>query len=226
MRVPVIRTSDGIPRWCESLAAALMLLLLSPLLILAAVAVRLTSAGPVLFRHRRVGWKGQSFDILKLRTMRHAAAGSQITRSGDVRVTAVGRILRRTKLDELPTLWNVVRGDMSLVGPRPEAARYVDLTDPRWVEVLQARPGITDPVTLKLRNEEELLASAADHESFYRQHLLPYKLQGYCGYLRQRTWMTDVAVLTRTLAAVVRPSLAPVPLPSEIVSRTGGPLES
>jgi len=219
-------TGGGIPHWCESLAAILMLFLLSPLLILSAIAVGLTSTGPVLFRHRRVGRNGQSFEILKLRTMHHAAGGPEVTRSGDVRVTPVGRILRKTKLDELPTLWNVVRGEMSLVGPRPEATRYVDLTDARWREVLQARPGITDPVTLKLRNEEELLASAADHESFYRQYLLPYKLQGYCGYLRQRTWMTDVAVLSRTVAAVVRPSLVPAPLLSEIVSRTVGSLES
>ncbi len=108
-----------------------------------------------------------------------------MTAGGDSRVTAIGRFLRRTKLDELPELWNVVRGEMSFVGPRPEVERFVRLEDPLWREVLEARPGLTDPTTLRLRDEESLLASVeGDREAYYRETLQPLKLRGYVEYLR------------------------------------------
>ena len=135
-----------------------------------------------------------------------------------MRITRVGRLLRKSKLDELPELWNVARGDLSLVGPRPEVPRYVDLNNPLWRRVLEARPGITDPVTLRLRNEEELLAGCkGDPEQFYLNTLQPYKLHGYVTYLRQRSWRTDVGVLLGTLLAVVFPAQAPPPGMGEIV---------
>jgi lipopolysaccharide/colanic/teichoic acid biosynthesis glycosyltransferase len=164
-----------------------------------------------------VGLGGRPFTLLKLRTMRTVATvagtpeGTQLTASGDARITPVGRWLRRFKLDELPQLWNVVRGDMSLVGPRPEVPRYVDAADPLWQSVLSARPGLTDPVTLRLRDEEALLAGVDDVEGFYRERLLPWKLRGYRDYLARRSWTSDLAVLGATVLAVLRLRRPPQP---------------
>jgi lipopolysaccharide/colanic/teichoic acid biosynthesis glycosyltransferase len=116
----------------------------SPLLFLAAVFIMGTSDGPVLFRQGRVGKYGKVFELLKFRSMRMDNGGAQVTAKGDARVTRVGRLLRKGKLDELPELWNVARGDISLVGPRPEVPRYVDLNNPLWQRVLEARSGIRD----------------------------------------------------------------------------------
>ncbi|HEX5719207.1 MAG TPA: sugar transferase [Thermoanaerobaculia bacterium] len=187
----------------EASLACLGLAVSSPILLLTAGLVAATSSGPVLFRQQRVGLNGRPFSLLKLRTMRVAPEGSQLTTAGDVRITPVGRWLRRFKLDEIPQLWNVVRGDMSLVGPRPEVPRYVD-ESPLWQQVLSARPGLTDPVTLRLRDEEALLAGVEDPESFYRERLLPWKLRGYRDYLERRSWATDLGVLGATALAVLR----------------------
>jgi len=190
----------------------------SPLLFLAAVLIRATSPGPVLFRQKRVGLFGKLFELIKLRSMRIGNEGTQVTAKGDIRVTQVGRLLRKSKLDELPELWNVARGELSLVGPRPEVPKYVNLEDPLWQRVLEARPGITDPVTLKLRNEEELLATCeGDPEIFYLKTLQPYKLFGYVQYLRKRNWRSDVNVILRTVSAVIFASKAPPPGAEEIV---------
>ena len=189
----------GLPRPLEVVVSAAGLVVALPLLAVAATAICLTSPGPALFRQERVGRFGQPFFLLKLRTMR-AGDGPQITAAGDRRVTAVGRFLRRTKLDELPQLWNVLRGDMSLVGPRPETARYVDLQDPRWTRILSVRPGLSDPASIRYRDEEKLLASVSgDRDRYYREVLLPAKLEISQAYLSRRTWRSDVAVLARTL---------------------------
>jgi lipopolysaccharide/colanic/teichoic acid biosynthesis glycosyltransferase len=125
--------------------------------------------------------------------------------------------LRKTKVDELPELWNVLKGDLSLVGPRPEVPRYVDMENPLWKRVLQARPGITDPVTLKLRNEEVFLAQVeGDREEYYLKVLQPYKLQGYLEYLSKRSSWTDVNILFQTAVAVIFPRAAPLPSSAEI----------
>jgi lipopolysaccharide/colanic/teichoic acid biosynthesis glycosyltransferase len=143
--------------------------------------------------------------MCKLRSMAPTAGGPSVTACGDRRVTPVGRILRKLKIDELPELWHVVKGEMSLVGPRPEVPGLVDLSDPLWVETLSCPPGITDPMTLKLRDEESLLhAAGGDPEHFYKTALQPFKLRGYVQYQRRRTWRTDVIVLARTVAAIVR----------------------
>jgi lipopolysaccharide/colanic/teichoic acid biosynthesis glycosyltransferase len=194
----------GLPRAVDAALALAGLAAASPVFLAAAVLAATTSPGPVLFRQTRVGRGGRPFTLLKLRTMRMAPEGSQLTASGDSRITPVGRWLRRFKLDELPQLWNVVRGDMSLVGPRPEVPRYVDAADPLWQAVLAARPGLTDPVTLRLRDEEALLAGADDVEGFYRERLLPWKLRGYRDYLERRSWISDLAVLGATALAVLR----------------------
>lgn len=198
-------TGAGLPRPVEAALALAALAALSPVILAAASAVALSSPGPVFFRQPRAGRGGAPFTLWKLRTMRVAPEGVLLTAAGDSRITPAGRWLRRFKIDELPQLWNVVRGDMSLVGPRPEVPRYVDLGEPLWREVLAARPGLTDPVTLRLRNEEDLLAGVADIadvEAFYRERLLPWKLRGYRDYLRRRTAWTDLAALARTVLAV------------------------
>jgi lipopolysaccharide/colanic/teichoic acid biosynthesis glycosyltransferase len=195
----------GLPRAVEVTLALAGLVATAPLLAVAALAVALSSRGPVLFHHERVGWRGRHFRLVKFRTMRHGATGLEISAADDVRITPVGRVLRRLKLDELPQLWNVVRGDMSLVGPRPEVPRYVDAEDPRWAEVLSVRPGLTDPATVRYRDEERVLASVSgDRDRHYREVVLPAKLRESLEYLRRRSWRTDVSVLFGTLGEVMR----------------------
>lgn len=209
----------GLPRAAEAVLAMAGLAVSSPVFLVAAVLVAATSPGPILFRQRRVGLGGRPFTLFKLRTMHVAPEGTLLTASGDARITPVGRWLRRFKLDELPQLWNVVRGDMALVGPRPEVPRYVDASDPLWQSVLSARPGLTDPVTLRLRDEETLLALAGDTgdiESYYRERLLPWKLRGYRDYLARRTWASDLAVLGATALTVLRLRRSPQPDRTEI----------
>jgi lipopolysaccharide/colanic/teichoic acid biosynthesis glycosyltransferase len=202
------------------LVAGVGLIVAAPVLAASAVAIWADSAGPVLFRQSRVGKGGRHFDIFKLRTMRAEIDGPQVTARDDNRVTPIGRLLRLTKLDELPELWNVVRGDMSLVGPRPEVPRYVNLADPLWQEVLEAPPGLTDPVTVALRNEEEVMANVdGDRERFYLATLQRYKLIGSAEYLRSRTWRSDLKVLFETLVAIARPTTRPAPSVEEIVRR-------
>jgi lipopolysaccharide/colanic/teichoic acid biosynthesis glycosyltransferase len=208
----------GLPRAVEIAAAVAGLVVAAPLLMLAGAAIVVTTRSFPLFRQRRVGRDGRLFTLVKLRTMRDAA-GAGVTARGDARVTRVGRLLRRTKVDELPELWNVIRGEMAFVGPRPEVPRYFDPCDPRWSGVLGARPGLTDPVTLRLRNEEELLAGVpGDPEAFYRDHLQPWKLRGYAQYLAGRTWRSDVRVLLDTARAILRPRSAPAPSLRDVVA--------
>ncbi len=196
----------GIPRPIEGALAGVGLAVCLPLIGLVAILVRATSRGPAFFRQPRVGRKGRTFTLYKLRTMRVSSEGPEVTTRGDHRITPLGRFLRRSKLDELPQLWNVVRGEMSLVGPRPEVPRYVDLEDPLWKRVLAVRPGITDPVTLRLRDEEAVLATVeGDPERFYREELQPAKLRAYAAYLERRSPGSDVGVLFQTVAKVLFP---------------------
>lgn len=197
----------GLPRAVEIPLALGGLVLAAPVVALAASAIVMTSGLPVFFRQARVGRGGKPFTLVKLRTMRGSKGGPQITARGDSRVTPVGRLLRRAKLDELPELWNVLKGDMSFVGPRPEVAQYVRPDDPLWNEVLRARPGLTDPVTLRLRDEELLLAGVeGDRERYYRETLQPLKLEGYRDYLRKRSWQSDLRVMLETLLIILRPA--------------------
>ena len=132
--------ATGIPRVFEVAAAAFGLAVCAPLIGTAGLLIRITSAGPILFRQTRVGRFGKEFTLLKLRTMSSKKNGPLVTASGDNRVTLIGKILRKSKIDELPELWNVLKGQMSLVGPRPEVPELVDLDDPQWQQILQARP--------------------------------------------------------------------------------------
>src|SRR5262245_21908978 len=215
----------GMPRLVEVFLAVVGLILVSPLIVIAGIAVALTSRGPAIFRQPRVGRGGRMFTLFKLRSMRPGNDGPEVTGSQDERITFVGRILRKTKIDELPELWNVVRGDMALVGPRPEVLRYVDLSSAKWQVILQARPGITDPVTMRLRNEEELLGTVGENpERFYLDVLQPLKLDGYVDYLQERSWRFDLEVLWWTVLAVILPSIQPTPTLSDLSTRGLGQL--
>ena len=213
----ILAPRTGLPRWIELPLALTGLVLAGPILAIASLAIVLTSSGPVLFRQKRVGRGGKGFVMYKLRSMREHNSGPLYTAAGDVRVTPVGRVLRKLKLDELPELWNVVRGEMSLLGPRPELPRFVDPENRLWQLIVQVRPGVTDPVTLRLRNEEQLLGAVeGDRERFYREELQPYKLIGYLAYLESRSWHSDLRLLLDTAVAVLRPGRTPVPTRDEI----------
>ena len=212
MQVTSQTSHPGLPRAIEIVLASAGLVVFAPLLMLAALMIAISSPGPILFRQTRVGRYGRLFKLYKLRTMRVSSGGSQITSGADDRITPIGRLLRFTKIDELPELWNVVKGEMSLVGPRPEVPAFVCLENELWQRVLQTRPGITDHITLTLRNEQALLASISQgHENFYRQILQPYKLRGYVGYQRVRDWKSDLRILVKTLVTVfVSPKATPL----------------
>ena len=189
-------------RLFDLLLAGAAFVLLSPVLLVIAAWVKFDSPGPVFFRQERVGRHGVLFRIHKFRTMVHAPAGQglQITVGGDPRITRAGRWLRQTKLDELPQLIDVLQGVMSLVGPRPEVPRYVAHYTPVQRErVLSVRPGITDPASLTFRDENALLARAADPEREYIDHILPTKLQLAQDYIEQASVWTDLRVLAQTV---------------------------
>jgi lipopolysaccharide/colanic/teichoic acid biosynthesis glycosyltransferase len=177
------------------------LFVLSPLFLLLALAVKAGDGGPVFFRQQRVGFRGKLFWIYKFRSMRPNAGqmGAQVTRQGDPRITPLGRWLRRYKLDELPQLWNVLRGDMSFVGPRPEVPRYVEKYTPEQRRILDYRPGITDLATLSFRNEEQLLRDADNPEEFYIQHCVPRKFALNLEYARQASFVKDLFIIAQTL---------------------------
>lgn len=208
--------SGGLRRGGDFLLASAALIALSPFIILCALLVRLSSPGKILFRQKRIGRGGTPFILYKFRTMYEKKKGLAITAATDKRITPIGSILRKYKLDEIPQFYNVMRGDMSLVGPRPEVPEYVDLNDPLWVEVLRAAPGITDPVTLKLRHEEKFLAKAEDKEAFYREVIQPYKLDGYLKYLRERSLATDLRLVGQTIKAVLFPKSVSPPRAEDV----------
>jgi lipopolysaccharide/colanic/teichoic acid biosynthesis glycosyltransferase len=175
--------------------------LFGPLMLAIALAIRLDTPGPVFFRQERVGRAGRLFRIHKFRTMlARPAEGLQLTVGADARITRVGRWLRARRFDEIPQLIDVLVGDMSIVGPRPEVPRYVALyPEAARAKVLSVRPGITDPAALAFRNEAELLAGAADPEREYVQVIMPRKLQHAIAYAEQASLWTDLRLIARTL---------------------------
>ena len=182
----------------DRVSAATGLILLLP--VFAAVALLIVSVDgrPIFFTQLRVGRKGKLFNICKFRTMMRATDGAVITAARDPRITRLGSFLRRFKLDELPQLLNVLKGEMSLIGPRPEVPEYVDYDAPIWKAVLSVRPGITDPATLIYRNEESLLGSCGSLAEFYRKRVLPKKLMVSVRYLQSRSFRTDVRLIMLT----------------------------
>jgi lipopolysaccharide/colanic/teichoic acid biosynthesis glycosyltransferase len=185
--------------------SSLALVFLAPLLALVALAVMLDSPGPVIFRQERVGRFGARFRILKFRSMRLDAErhGLAVTVGHDPRITRSGRFLRATKLDELPQLVNVLRGEMSIVGPRPEVPRYVALYPDAVREiVLSVRPGLTDPAALAFRDEAQILGASADPETAYVNDVMPRKLAMYVDYIQRRTVWSDVRIIGDTIRMI------------------------
>src|SRR5262245_40510167 len=181
--------------------AVVGLMFLLPLLVLVAGAIKLDSPGPVFFRQRRIGRGFRPFFIYKFRTMARdtAAQGSSITVGNDPRITRVGSFLRMTKIDELPQLINVLKGDMALVGPRPEVPQYVQLYRKDYEEILTIKPGITDLASLKYRNEAALLARAQNPEQEYVSRVLPDKIRMAKEYIHHSSFLFDLRLLCRTI---------------------------
>ena len=181
------------------------IVMLSPVIAAAAIAIKLESPGPAFYRGPRVGIGGRPFHILKLRSMAAGAdrSGPAVTSAGDARVTRVGRALRATKLDELPQLWNVIRGDMSLVGPRPEHPDFVRLYTPEQRRVLTVRPGITSDTSLAFADEEARLAEAGGAAA-YATSIMPRKLELDLRYVERHTIGGDLRILLRTAGLALR----------------------
>jgi lipopolysaccharide/colanic/teichoic acid biosynthesis glycosyltransferase len=190
----------------DLVVASTALVLLSPVLLVIAVTVVVDSGRPVLFHQTRIGRGGRRFRIVKFRTMVHGADGStaHVSPAGDVRVTRCGRVLRRWYLDELPQLINVVRGDMSLVGPRPETPEFVELLGPAELRVLEVRPGLVGPSTLQFMDEGSILAAAADPEDHYRTTLVHERNRADLSYLELQSFGYDLRLLVRQLALILR----------------------
>jgi lipopolysaccharide/colanic/teichoic acid biosynthesis glycosyltransferase len=207
--------AGGVSLWNQSngkrlfdLYLAIVLLTLSlPVMLVVAFTVRLTSRGPVLYRQWRVGRDGREFQLLKFRTMIHAPdqQGPSITRAKDPRITRIGRVLRKWKLDELPQLFNVTRGDMSFVGPRPDVSKYLAYLNEAQKQILYLRPGLTGSATLRYRNEEQLLTQVpvGDLEDFYCTQILPEKVRFDLDYARKAGFISDLGILLRTFRVIL-----------------------
>lgn len=183
----------------ERAFAAILMIVLAPVFVACALAILACDGPPVLFIDTRVGRQGKLFGLAKFRSMR-LAPGPRITSGGDPRITPLGARLRRWKLDELPQLWNVVRGQMSLIGPRPETPSLVDFNSLEWAEILEVPPGITGAASVEYFNEAERLRGAADPAAKYREQILPAKLAIERAYLRTCSPLGDLRLLTRTLS--------------------------
>ena len=182
------------------------LVLLSPVLVIIALLIKLRMPGPVLFVHKRVGHNGTIFRLYKFRSMSALKKGvsDDCFNPGDTsRVTPLGRILRKTKLDELPQLINVLKGEMSIIGPRPEVKKWTEVYAEKWEIVLSVKPGITDNASIEFRNEEELLSQSPDPEKTYRNLILPRKLDLYIDYVNNQTIRGDIKIILHTIKAVI-----------------------
>ena len=189
----------------DVIASGLGLIVLSPLFIILAIWIKLDSKGPVFYRQVRVGYKNKDFRIFKFRSMRVGAdKGSLVTIGGhDPRVTRSGYFIRKFKFDELPQLINVFLGDMSLVGPRPEVRHYVDYWTPEQMHVLDVRPGITDPASIKFRNENELMEKAEDPEKYYIEVIMQEKIKLYLEYVEKHSFFYDLGLIFKTFWVIV-----------------------
>jgi lipopolysaccharide/colanic/teichoic acid biosynthesis glycosyltransferase len=198
-------------RLFDVVLATVGLVACAPILVVAGALVRLTSPGPMLFRQERIGRGFRPFTIYKFRTMVADAPrrGAAITCGDDPRITRVGRLLRATKVDELPQLFNVLRGDMSFVGPRPEVRRYVEMFADDYREILAVRPGITDLASILYRDEAAILGRAADPQAEYVGRILPHKIRLAKEYRHRSSLLFDVGVILQTILAVVRPHPLP-----------------
>jgi lipopolysaccharide/colanic/teichoic acid biosynthesis glycosyltransferase len=192
-------------RFFDIVASGLGLLLLSPILIVVAIWIKLDSTGPVFYRQVRVGKNNEDFQIFKFRSMRIGSdKGSLVTIGGrDPRITRSGYFIRKFKIDELPQLINVFVGDMSLVGPRPEVRHYVDYWTDEQMHVLDVRPGITDPASIKFRNENELLEKAENPEKYYIEVIMQEKIKLYLEYVQQNNFLYDIKLIFQTFWVII-----------------------
>lgn len=180
------------------------IVILFPLIVIVSILIKLTSKGPVLFKQVRVTKNGRLFKIYKFRTMRENSEGNkQITVGNDSRITGVGHILRKTKLDELPQLFNVLKGEMSLVGPRPEVPKYVELYTEEQREILKVSAGITDYASIYFSNESELLGEAENPEEFYIKKIMPYKIELNKKYIKEIGIVTDIKLIILTILKIL-----------------------
>ena len=193
-------------RLFDIVASGLGLIVLSPLFLILAIWIKLDSKGPVFYRQVRVGYKNKDFRIFKFRSMRVGAdKGSLVTIGGhDPRVTRSGYFIRKFKFDELPQLINVFLGDMSLVGPRPEVRHYVDYWTPEQMHVLDVRPGITDPASIKFRNENELMEKTEDPEKYYIEVIMQEKIKLYLEYVEKHNFFYDLGLIFKTFWVIVK----------------------
>ena len=195
--------SSFLKRPMDIIVAALAIMLLSPLLGALAILIKVDSRGPALFRQGRLGKGFRPFLIYKFRTMAVGAPGPDVTALGDPRITRIGQVLRKYKLDELPQLWNVLRGDMSLIGPRPEVARYVELFPADFREILRVRPGMSGPGSVEFRHEDRLLSESATPERDYVEKILPSKMRLAKEYAIDVTLARVLTLTWRTMKALV-----------------------
>lgn len=193
-------------RWLDIMVSLVGILLLLPLFALIAVLIKLDSPGRVVFRQTRIGKEFRPFAILKFRSMtdEKVMTGSSITVGADPRITRIGHYLRKLKLDELPQLFNVLKGDMSLVGPRPEVPEFVELFRRDFEEILKVRPGVTDLGSLKYRDEAAILAQSQDSRAEYITRILPDKISLAKQYIKQSSIGFDIRLIVRTLCAIIR----------------------
>ena len=195
-----------IKRIFDFIASFIGLLLLFPFFLIVAFLIKKEDGGSVFFRQIRVGQNGRLFKIYKFRTMVEDAEklGAQITKGDDPRITRIGKILRKYKIDELPQLINVLKGDMSLVGPRPEVPKYVEVFKEDYKEILKVKPGITDYASLEYKDENELLKNTDNPEEVYLKQILPEKIKYYKRYIKDISFWTDLKLIFRTIWRIIR----------------------
>jgi len=178
------------------------LMVLSPFLLVIAVWIKFSSKGPLFYTQKRVGLNFKEFDIYKFRSMVVNVQGPSVTSADDPRITKVGKFLRRSKIDELPQLLNVIKGDMSLVGPRPEVMKFVQIKRDEYKKVLRVRPGITDNAAIAFRDEESILKQYEDKEKAYIDIVLPQKIELYYGYVESVSSINDIKLILQTLKVI------------------------
>jgi len=189
-------------RLFDVVLATFGLIVLFPFLFIIAVWIKLSSKGPLFYTQKRVGLNFKEFDIYKFRSMVVNAEGPSVTSADDPRITKVGKFLRRTKIDELPQLLNVIKGDMSLVGPRPEVMKFVQIKRDAYKKVLRVRPGITDNAAIAFRDEEGILSQYEDKEKAYIEIVLPQKIELYYSYVESVSFINDIKLILQTLKVI------------------------
>ena len=202
--VNISRRSRLLKRLFDLFCTVPGVIVLSPVFFIVSLIIKLTDNGPVFFKQERIGYRGKPFKMLKFRTMIVDAEklGGQLTVGNDKRITKIGAILRRIKIDELPQLFNVLEGEMSLVGPRPEVPKYVQMYSDKQRLVLELVPGITDPASIKFRNESEILAMADDPEQVYVENIMPEKIRLNLEYARDASLISDLKTVLQTILKI------------------------